>query len=265
MLGMDGTLDAGNGRDADKDHRVAFDIQDRGIQELRFISAEADRLQAQLTQHLAPLPTGRASSSFEYRVSSSSTDLSGRLRSSASAHLQKQNQDSELMAQVKMGLELKAENSHLSAKRYLLDAWKTARSSNEITDACMYQVAKAIMESGYLDDNPTELSRVIEIAVSFSRFERDERSRERSPAFLDRRNSGSRTPDSLNRSSILNSSGDNVIFSDAGSVSAFAEGGDMSWEQRGKQLEALVSMGIRLSKLLQSPVQVTQGRRSMET
>ena len=70
-----------------------------------------------------------------------------------------------------------------------------------------------MLESGYLDAEPEELTRVMECAVRANKHER-ERTRETSP-FLDRSLGGrSRTPDSMGRNSSLGDRG--IYVSDAG-------------------------------------------------
>ena len=71
----------------------------------------------------------------------------------------------------------------------------------------------------------------------------------------------------MSRSSVLAHSVDDLPFSEGGDAFSIFTGSvieddvDAASAQRSKQLEALVSLGIRLSKLVTAPVQVAQGRR----
>jgi len=86
-------------------------------------------------------------------------------RAKITLYLSSSQEESTIRAQVKIARKLRAENSHLSAKRYILDAWSVARASAEVSDACRFEVAREVLESGYLDNEPEELTRVMECAV----------------------------------------------------------------------------------------------------
>ena len=228
--------------------KVEWDIQENGVRELEIIRKETERLETLFAHRTQQGPPGLDVSLVSL---DNCTGLNPARLKQRRTHTDGSSTEAVLRAQVKMSQKLRAENSHLSAKRYILDAWNRARNDDNISDSCLFEVARAVVDSGYLDDNPQELARVMECAVFATKNER-----ENSP-FVDRQ--GTRTPDSMGRHSVLHPE---TVCSDSGSVVAVAdEEEDMDWEKRGKQLQALVSMGIRLSNLHSAPTQIAQGRR----
>ena len=247
--------------DSARQWQAKWDVQDSGLKELDIIQQNVKRLESQISdsRSLSRLLGDKVSDSRSLAsISSSSGDESFRRLRRADSRQESNSQEPLIKAQVKMSRQLREEGCHLSAKRYILDAWAQACSGADISDNCLFLAASELLESGYLEDDPGELARCLDVAVSVNRFQRET---------IKVHRSSSRTPDALSRSSVLAHSVDDLPFSEGGDAlsvftgSVIGDDGDTASAQRSKQLEALVSLGIRLSKLVTAPVQVAQGRR----
>ncbi len=154
----------------DAPERVVWDVQDTGIKELEMIRKETERLESLLTARSLRGPPG--SSLSERAILSPAHAVAHRRAQERRSICEGSSQEAVIRAHVQMSQKLRAENSHLSAKRYILDAWRRAQSSADLSEGCIFEVAQAVVESGYLDDSPQELSQVMEHAVLATRVER---------------------------------------------------------------------------------------------